>query len=337
MPITGLPVRSERMSGSERRVCLFAQFHPRGRIRAPVVRYLAALRDCGYQVFVACSGDAPPPADDRAAVTDVGARLLCRPNEGLDFGAWQHLIREGCADDADRVLLANDSVFGPLRPLAPVIERMEAGDHDVWGLIESRQRGWHLQSWFLQFSGDAFRHELVTRLFRAPFAQMDKGAVIEQGELALGDTLLRAGLRCDALVRFRDGTRSARHHKLNGMHLDWAHNIIRLGMPFIKVELLRLNPMRLPWAHEWDAVLRGELGVDTADFTEYLYDYTGKVPAASGAAFPVPLLPVPIRLAIGYVFATNDHRRALRSLPGAPIRLRVPDEGLAASARAGRP
>ena len=316
------------MTASLRRVCLFAQYHPHQRIRPPLLHYLSALRACGYQVFVACSGDAPPPEADRAALEATGATLFCRPNAGLDFGAWQHLIRAGCADGADRVLLANDSVFGPFHPLGPIIDRMERGGHDVWGLIESRQRTWHLQSWFLQFTGDAFRHERIQRLFDQPFEQMDKDAVIERGELALGDTLRETGLRCGALVRHRDGTRSARHHSLNMMHLDWAHNLLALGMPFIKTELLRLNPMRLPWAQAWDDVLRARFGTDTADLHAYLYDYTGTTPTAPGEPYPVPLLPVPIRLAIGYVFATNDHMMAMRALRGAPIRFRMPPEGL---------
>ena len=318
------------MTANQRRVCLFAQYHPRQRIRPPLLAYLAALQSCGYQTFVACSGDAAPPEADRAALEATGSTLFCRPNAGLDFGAWQHLIRQGCADGADRVLLANDSVFGPFRPLDTVIDRMEAGGNDVWGLIESRQRTWHLQSWFLQFTGDAFRHAPIQDLFAQPFDRMDKDAVIERGELALGKALRAAGMRCDALVKHAQGTRSARHHTLNMMHLDWAHNLVALGMPFIKIELLRLNPMRLPWTHEWDSLLRETFGTDTTPLHDYLYDYTGTTPPYPGAPYPVPLLPIPVRLAIGYVFATRDHWRALRGLRTAPIRWRMPPEGLVA-------
>lgn len=112
------------------------------------------------------------------------------------------------------------------------------------------------------------------------------------------------------------------------MHLDWAHNLLALGMPFIKIELLRLNPMRLPWAHEWDSLLRTKFGAETGPLNDYLYDYTGTVPITPGAPYEVPLLPVPVRLAIGYVFATRDHLMALRGLRGAPIRFRMPPEGL---------
>jgi lipopolysaccharide biosynthesis protein len=311
------------MSGSKRLVCLFAQYHPRHRVRAPVLHYVGALQACGYQTFVACSGDAPPPSEDRDALAAAGATVLCRPNLGLDFGAWQHLIGEGCADGADRVLLANDSVFGPLRPLRPVVDRMEAGGHDVWGMIESRQRSWHLQSWFLQFTGAAFHDTRVRRVFTQPFARMGKGEVIEHGELGLGRALRRAGFRCGALVRFRDATWFARRHRLNMMHLDWHHNLVVRGLPFIKAELLRDNFMRLPWAPAWDKVLQRRLGVDPSEISDFLYDYTGTVPSYPGAPFPVPVRPLSVRLLAAYVLATHDRALALRWLRLRNIRLRA--------------
>lgn len=309
------------MSGSARHVCLFAQYHPRRRLRPPLLHYLRSLRDCGYAVFVASSGPGAPPAADRDALAETGATLLCRANAGLDFGAWQHLIRQGCADGAERVLLANDSVFGPFGPLAPLIARMEAGGYDAWGMIESRQRGWHLQSWFIQFSGDAFRHEAVRRVFALPFASMSKDAVIAQGEIGLGAAV--AGLRCGAVVRHDDGNWLARRYRINMMHLDWRHNLVALGLPFIKAELLRENPMRVPWIPAWEAVLRG-LGADPGPISDYLFDYTGTEPAAPGARFQPPVLPLSIRLYLGYLLTTHDRSLALRYLRLRHLRLRIP-------------
>ena len=107
-----------------KRVCLFAQYHPGHRIRAHVLGYVGHLQRCGYQTVVACSGSHLPPLGDREALRQTGATLVFRPNHGLDFGAWRHLVQQGYADGADTVLLANDSVFGPFADLAPIIARM---------------------------------------------------------------------------------------------------------------------------------------------------------------------------------------------------------------------
>lgn len=312
------------MTGSPRHVCLFAQYHPQNRLRPPVLAYLRALRDCGYQVFVAASGTAPPPEADRALLAETGAALLCRGNAGLDFGAWQYLAVEGCADGADRVLLANDSVFGPYFPLLPIIDRMEARNLDVWGMIESEQRGWHLQSWFLQFTGDAFRHPAIREVLAQDFAAMDKEDVIGNGELALGAALRRAGLACGAVVRFADATWFARRHRINMMHLDWRHNLRTLGLPFVKSELLRDNPMRLPWTPAWPAELAA-VGADPECISAYLRDYTNR-PGAG--LYRPPVKPISIRLFIGYLLATHDRDLALRHLRPWKLRLTMGPEKL---------
>ncbi|HYZ61412.1 MAG TPA: rhamnan synthesis F family protein [Acetobacteraceae bacterium] len=295
------------------RVCLFAQFNPRHRIRAHVLHYVREIQSCGFQTIVACSGDRLPPQQDREALAETGATLVFRPNHGLDFGAWRHLILEGHADGADAVLLANDSVFGPFRPLAPIVQRMDAKGFDVWGMIESLQHTWHLQSWFLHFTGAAFRHPEVARVFEEPFECMDKGEIIERGELGLGRALQRAGLRCGAVVRHRDASWMARRRPANMMHIDWHHNLVSGRLPFLKSDLLRTNAMNLPWAPEWERVLRERFKVDTGPITEYLYEYTAKRPARPGAPFPVPVRKIPVGLLGAYVLFTRDRRMAWRS------------------------
>ena len=189
-------------------------------------------------------------------------------------------------------------------------------------MIESRQRGWHLQSWFLQFTGDAFRHAAVRAVFARPFGQMDKEDVIANGELGLGEALQRAGMRCGAVVRHADANWFARRHRINMMHLDWRHNLLALGLPFVKCELLRDNPMRLPWTPAWEDVLRA-MGADPGPIAEYLFDYTDRPRAAR---YPVPVKPISIRLFMGYTLATHDRDLALRYLRPFNLRLTMPQK-----------
>ncbi len=293
------------------RVCLFAMFHPRHRIRPHVLHYLVQLQACGYQTVVACSGTRLPPKDDRDALYDTGATLVFRPNHGLDFGAWQHLIREGHADGADQVLFANDSVFGPFTDLAPIMQRMAAKRLDVWGMIESRQHAWHLQSWFLHFSADAFRRPAVARVFAQDFARMDKDEIIGNGELALGAALQAEGLRCGAVVGRGDAAWAARRYPSNPMHLDWRRHLTSGRLPFLKADLVRANNMNIPWAWQWEIVL-DRLGVPTGPIHDYLYEYAGKTPDFPGQPYQVPVRTVPLGQLAFYALSSRDHRPALR-------------------------
>jgi len=293
------------------KVCLFAQFHPRQRIRSHVVHYVRALQECGFRPIVACSGDRVPPLEDRDLLAATGATLVFRPNQGLDFGAWADLIDQGYADGADTVLLANDSVFGPFRPLQPIIAGMDRRGYDVWGMIESRQHRWHLQSWFLHFTGAAFWRPAIQTVFAQPFASMSKDEIIKRGELALGEAIEKEGLRAGAVVSRRNLTWLARRKHANMMHLDWHHHLVSGRLPFLKADLVRGNGMNIPWAKHWQRVLRERLGVDPAPISDYLYEYAGRRPKP-GRSWVPPMGDLKLGVAVFYVLASRDHRLAWR-------------------------
>jgi lipopolysaccharide biosynthesis protein len=295
-----------------KRVCLFAHYNPRHRIRPHILHYLKALRASGFDVVVACSGHRLPPNADREAVYETGAALIFRNNLGFDFGAWRDLIREGYADGAEAVLLANDSVFGPFADLAPIISRMSA--KDAWGMVESLQSGWHLQSWFLHFSSMAFTAPAIRRVFDQPFEEMTKQEVIHRGELALGAAMRKDGLRCGAVVRQTKGTWMARLRPTNPMHIDWRHLLVSRQLPFIKADLLRDNLMKIPWISQWPEVLHDHYGVSISSISDYLFEYTGIEPEWPGQLFPTPAENTRIRTLLEYALVSRDHGLALRAL-----------------------
>nr|WP_321986825.1 rhamnan synthesis F family protein [uncultured Lichenicoccus sp.] len=234
-------------------VCLFAMYAADGRVSASVVHYLRELAGCGLAVHVALSGMAALHPEDRAALDDVGATGHFRKNAGLDFGAWQHLIELGCVGDADFVVLANDSVIGPLQPLAPVFLRMQRLGCDTWGMVESHELAWHLQSWFICFTQHAWRTPQIARILALPYQDMSRAEIILHGEAGLGAAIRAAGLSWAAC--WPDRRRGLRRLlAINPMHLDWMSILGSGSVPFLKVGLLRDNPMRVPWLHRWPAL-----------------------------------------------------------------------------------
>lgn len=236
-------------------VCLFALFAADGRLSHSVLHYLGALRACDLSVHVALSGMTGPHPQDRERLDRLGIVAHPRPNEGLDFGAWQFLLRTGCAKDADLIVLANDSVFGPVRDLRPILRDMLSRDLDIWGMVESHEVAWHLQSWFIAMRAETLQRPAIMRVLELPFASMSKAEIVLHGEIGLGCAIRAEGLSWAAcLPDERRGLR--RLIATNPMHLDWLH-VLRSGrVPFIKVELLRDNPMRIPWQPSWPRALR---------------------------------------------------------------------------------
>jgi lipopolysaccharide biosynthesis protein len=290
-----------RNTGAE--VCLFAQYDRAGRIPPHTRRYLAHLAQCGLRLHVACSGIATLPADDAAFLVGIGATGRARPNRGLDFGAWRDLLQAGCATGARNVLLANDSVFGPYGDLRPIFARMNARALDAWGLVESHERVWHLQSWFVCLAAAALARPAVQRVFAQDFAAMSKEEIILHGELGLGVAIQAEGLATDAV--WRHSARLRRLMPVNPSHFDWLSMLDTGAVPFLKTELLRLNPANIAWIGAWRDVIRRR-GGDPAEIDAALGN--------AAAPWQVPIRPAkPIRRVLNLLL-TRDHAAALRHL-----------------------
>ncbi len=242
------------MQKEDRRICLFAHHDPGQTIAPHIAHYLQQLRSSGFVTHIALSGMDRLRDHDRILLDRLGVVPHFRRNHGLDFGAWADLDAAGCADGADTVLLANDSVFGPLQSLEPIFETMRSGRSDVWGMVESREGAWHLQSWFLCFTARAYAAPAIARVRRLPFAGMTKPEVVIHGELGLGAAIRAEGLRWDARWR-QPASRLRRLVPGNAMHLDFL-SVLRSGaVPFIKIELLRDNPTAIAWVGQWRRAL----------------------------------------------------------------------------------
>jgi len=296
-----MPDTSMNENIRSRKVCLFAHFSQSQSLSASVLHYLAQLVQCGLSVHVALSGMERLDGPDREILDELGIAAYPRPNEGLDFGAWQYLMRTGCADEADHVFLANDSVFGPIRDLAPIVATMQSRGLDVWGMIESHEISWHLQSWFICLTRAALARPAIARVFGMPFTQMDKAEIILHGEIGLGTAIRTEALSWGAcLPDRRRGLRKL--IAANPMHVDWVSVLACGQVPFIKVELLRDNPARIPWFGLWPEMLRRH-----GDFPE-AWIHARITPAEASRTTSS------LRMRLLYVLLSRDRLQALRSV-----------------------
>jgi lipopolysaccharide biosynthesis protein len=218
-----------------------------------------------------------------------------RANVGMDFGAYKDGI--GTLPRLDRLealLLANDSVYGPFHDLGDVIGRMNLAEADVWGITDSWERRFHLQSYFLLFGRRALSHEAFAQFWSRVRYVQAKSWVICHYEIGLTQHLVRGGLRCRALFPYRVAatsmlaalrrqaageafTPSERRQDflasvvraveygipMNSSHFFWDHLIVRMGCPFLKRVLLRENPARIPGLVSWQEVIQSATKYDT--------------------------------------------------------------------------
>ncbi|MFZ5789955.1 MAG: rhamnan synthesis F family protein [Pseudomonadota bacterium] len=286
----GKPIR-ERLTGtvdiaSASRVAVFANFEPHGRLCDYVRFHVEQLVGAGYAVVFCCNS--PHMTDEaREFLLARCAVVLHRKNIGGDFGAFKDGLRE--IPDVGRLaslILANDSVFGPLQPLPHILADMDAEKADVWGITDSWERHHHLQSYFLVFSSRALSSEAFRGFWEHVDYLRSKWAIVHLYEIGMTQALEAAGLRCRALhpqaevvseacrAWFRHGSRideigpaerryrlrvlraARRGVALNTTHFFWDHLLTERRAPFVKRALLLKNPMEVPSVDHWEAVIR---------------------------------------------------------------------------------
>lgn len=249
------------------RVVLFAHFDPAGVVREHTLGYVTELAANGFSVvFVSNSRQLQSGAVVR--LRRLCAAILVRRNVGYDFGAWREALEWlGLPrPNTEMLVLANDSVYGPLHPLRETMERIQVGEAQVWGLTESWQIGYHLQSYFLAFGPSVLHSAAWRRFWSAVRPAPSKQWVIRHFEVGLTRAMVRAGFTCKAVWDCRDLCCVAGRKPPSACNptSDFWRQLLRIRFPFIKRELLRDNPTRVPDVGDWRAVAKetGALDLD---------------------------------------------------------------------------
>ncbi|WP_270409602.1 rhamnan synthesis F family protein [Microbacterium maritypicum] len=125
------------LAPDSKRAVIYVVFDRRGAVEDYVVYALQQMRDDADHILAVVNGALSGEGRERLeAVTDD---ILVRPNEGFDI--WGHKAGiDHLGDqigDYDELVLTNDTWFGPVRPYAPVFDRMASQKLDFWGMTDN--------------------------------------------------------------------------------------------------------------------------------------------------------------------------------------------------------
>ena len=294
------------------RVAVFVHFDRRGAVQAHVLHYLEALRRSGCSVLFVTNAERLQP-EALEAIKPVCHGILIRKNIGYDFGALREAIEHYNLphQNTEMLILANDSVYGPFTPLDGIFDQVDFAKADIWGVTDSWQYRYHLQSFLLMVGPNAMRHPAWKGFWSRVRPVASKAWVIRHYEIGFTQWMIRAGLRCAALWPYSALVRSteaqfetlnvppdatvqadpvakqrlgqimsvrsafARRTALNPTADLWR-SLLRNGFPFIKRELLRDNPGQIQdvvdWPDEVALLDPGHLGIIEADLKRTLRD-----------------------------------------------------------------
>ncbi|TGL98130.1 hypothetical protein EHQ76_13965 [Leptospira barantonii] len=236
---------------SSNKLCLMAHYSSEGKIHDYLLFYMRALRELGFDIVLSTSSGLEE--FEKKKIKDLTIGILTQENYGWDFGLWKttfQLLKDEIRKDSkiDRILVANDSVYGPLYDLKQIFSEMEKDEMDFWGMNESLEGRKHLQSYFLVFGKAVIDSDFFWNFWNDLKYYYDKRAVIENYEMNLLDLFLQEGfsgagyLSSDKLLKVVSSLPKDPSRPINEINptLQMWEPIVRLcGFPFIKGELLR--------------------------------------------------------------------------------------------------
>ena len=242
-------------------VCLFVTYVPGNQLLPGAIAMVAALAASGQTVVVCCAVDDLGFSIDLAGL-DGAAIIVKQKNGGYDFAVWAAILAKMPELwSAKRLFFVNDSILGPLDGLDRTLERLRASNADFLALTESFEHRHHTQSYFFVLQNKAMSSAVVRTFWRQVRVEQTKLAVIKKYELGLLNHMRDvAGLEVEVLFSYDflfPGTDWSAIKIQNPTHNLWEH-LISSGFPFVKAELLFVNPLGINIAH-WPPIvaLRG--------------------------------------------------------------------------------
>jgi lipopolysaccharide biosynthesis protein len=251
------------------RLCIFAHYDKDNLVDEYVLYFLQNLKTVSNQIiFVTTSNIAK---DEMAKLNRYCDKIILKENQGYDFVSWQEGLKAISGNsDFDELVFCNDSVYGPLYPLPDVFDTMSSKNCDFWGITDSYEINYHLQSYFLVFKKNVVRSEIFQRFWNDVTVESSKNEVIKKYEVGLTHAFISAGfkpqpylptsvfnlkiLRIRAISAVKHPFKAVKtilsrakqnnneYRAISPTHYLWKDSIIKYQIPFIKIELLRDNP-----------------------------------------------------------------------------------------------
>ncbi|MFM8856329.1 MAG: rhamnan synthesis F family protein [Actinomycetota bacterium] len=179
-------------------IAVLSTYRNADRTSAVPSRLIAELRAAGFLIIAVDTSTHLPE-------TELDCDLLVhRKNVGWDFASWMSTLATfpWLMNESKQLLLINDSNIGPLRPLAELLERGRSLDVDAWGITDSWDIKYHIQSYFLHFNESALRSGHLADFVDSFSFPSVKEKIIGYGEIGLSQFLLARKLRLGVLFPY---------------------------------------------------------------------------------------------------------------------------------------
>lgn len=194
------------------RACVFAHFDKDGKVDAYVYYYLNELVGIVNKlIFVTVSTISE---EDNEKLKALGIEVIQRENIGYDFYSYKTGIERLNLNQYDELIICNDSVLGPLYPFKSIFDQMKKKQCDFWGITDSNQIAYHIQSYFLVFNKSIISSMIFNQFWNDVTILNDKFEIIRKYEVGLSQLLIANGYQAEIFSHFMANNYNSRKRLL---------------------------------------------------------------------------------------------------------------------------
>lgn len=217
---------------SVKRLFVFAGYDPQGVIDNTLLHYLRSLSVLGDIVLVM---DCDISSDERKKLNQVDNLLYFKAerHKEYDFGSYkrgfQYARNKKILKKYDWVYFVNDSVYGPLFDIEPILLDLESRGADLIGMADfmNKPTPIQVQSWFVGVSKEVANSEFLSKFFDSVCSQVNKQLIVLKYEVGLSQVILHHGYKMDTWISGEVG---------EVCHSVYENPIgmLKQGLPFVK-------------------------------------------------------------------------------------------------------
>ncbi len=174
------------------RLAIFVHYDKDNKVDDYVLYYLKELRIIADDiVFVTTSAITKSYVEK---LEKICINIIIRDNIGYDFMSYKIGMESLDINLYNEVIICNDSVYGPIYSLQNLFNEMSLNKEcDFWGITDSKQFAYHLQSYFIVFKQNVITSSIFKDFWKNIKILNSKNDIIFQYEIGLSQALIEHG------------------------------------------------------------------------------------------------------------------------------------------------
>lgn len=233
-----------------RRLCIYLVFDKENMIDQYIIYMLQELRTCSAYIMVV--NNSPNIKKGKDELENYADKVICRDNIGFDAGGFKEALCNYVGWDKvfeyDELILVNDSIFGPFKPMKSIFSEMDKKEVDFWGLATHGTTPdgvlEHIQTYFLvirskMLHSNEFKNYWENMPFYTTFSE-----VVYQHEVKFTHYFKTLGYSYDVLadIRTNDSEINPQNNYMQYAMLSYEL-IKKRNFPFLKKQQIAYDTL----------------------------------------------------------------------------------------------